>query len=129
MITLIKLNCSLKNQNPIITCYPRAFVIESLEENKFKLHNQDQKTHAISYRQDAMFIKNNFSRQIGSIAEQEICHGYLIAAGCLFSTREFITQIPYDPQYYFYGEELSLMLRAFTRGISFTCHSYISFIY
>ena len=115
-INKIKLIDLKSHQNPIITCYPRAFEIESLEENKFKLHHQDQKTHAISYRQDAMFIKNNFSRQIGSIAEQEICHGYLIAAGCLFSTREFVTQIPYDPQYYFYGEELSLMLRAFTRG-------------
>ena len=103
-INKIKMVDLKSHQHPIITCYPRAFEIESLEKNKFKLHHQDQKTHAISYRQDAMFIKNNFSRQIASIAEHEICHGYLIAAGCLFSTREFVTQIPYDPQYYFYGE-------------------------
>ena len=28
----------------------------------------------------------------------------------------FIKDIPYDPEFYFYGEEISLMLRAFTRG-------------
>ena len=61
-INKIKMVDLKSHQHPIITCYPRAFEIESLEKNKFKLHHQDQKTHAISYRQDAMFIKNNFSR-------------------------------------------------------------------
>ena len=64
-----------------------------------------------------MFIKENFCRQIGSIAnKQEQCRGYLVAMGFLFSTKEFVKQIPYDPDFYFYGEEISLMLRAFTRG-------------
>ena len=104
------------HQLPIITCYPRAFNVINLKEGKFELNNNEVRTDAISYRKDSMFIKENFSRQIGSIATQEISHGYLIAAGCLFSTGEFVKEIPYDSDYYFYGEEISLMIRAFTRG-------------
>ena len=104
------------HQLPIITCYPRAFNVVDLKEGRFELNNNEIRTDAISYRKDSMFIKENFSRQIGSIATQEISHGYLIAAGCLFSSGDFVKEIPYDSDYYFYGEEISLMIRAFTRG-------------
>ena len=104
------------HQLPIITCYPRAFEIVDFKINKFKLHDDDLSTLSISYREDSMFIKNNYSRQIGSIASSEISHGYLIAAGFLFTTKDFVKQIPYDKNFYFYGEEISIMLRAFTRG-------------
>ena len=103
------------HQLPIITCYPRAFEIIDFEKNKFKLHDTDLNTLSISYREDSMFIKDNYSRQIGSIASNEISHGYLIAAGFLFTTKDFVKQIPYDQNFYFYGEEISIMLRAFTR--------------
>jgi len=104
------------HQLPIITCYPRSFEVKDLEKNEFELNVKDINTHTIAYREDSMFIKGDFSRQIGSIASTEISHGYLVAAGFLFSTKDFINQIPYDPEFYFYGEEISIMLRAFTRG-------------
>ncbi len=103
------------HQNPIITCYPRAFKVLDIKKQKFQL-NTESRTDAISYRKDSMFIKNNFSRQIGSIASEKITHGYLIAAGCIFTTKDFVNSVPYDPDFYFYGEEISLMLRSFTRN-------------
>ena len=42
-----------------------------------------------------------------------------MAAGCVFAKGSFVKEIPYDPNYYFYGEELSMALRAFTKGYSF----------
>jgi hypothetical protein len=42
-----------------------------------------------------------------------------MAAGCIFTRGRFVEEIPYDPNYYFYGEELSMALRAFTHGFSF----------
>ena len=42
-----------------------------------------------------------------------------MAAGCIFTRGAFVREIPYDPNYYFYGEELSMALRAFTHGFSF----------
>ena len=101
---------------PIISCYPRAFDILDFESKDFKLLDEDKNTHTIAYREDSLFLKDSFSRQIGAITETEITHGYLLAAGCLFAPGSFVTEVPYDPEFYFYGEEISLMLRAFTRG-------------
>ena len=104
------------HQNPIITSYPRAFNVIDYDAEKFSLDDGDKHTHVITYRKDSMFIKGNFSRQIGAITENEISHGYLLAAGFLFSTSSFVKQVPYDSKLYFYGEEISLVLRAITRG-------------
>ncbi|MFL2700911.1 MAG: GlcNAc-transferase family protein [Gammaproteobacteria bacterium] len=104
------------HQLPIITCYPRSFEVIDFEKNIFELNSSDKNTQVISYRKDSMFIKKSFCRQIGSVADCAISHGYLLAAGCLFATKEFVKEVPYDPDLYFYGEEISLMLRAFSRG-------------
>jgi hypothetical protein len=39
-----------------------------------------------------------------------------LSAGFLFSTGSFVEDIPYDPELYFLGEEISLSIRAFTNG-------------
>lgn len=41
------------------------------------------------------------------------CH---IAGGFLFCSGKFIEEVPYDPYLYFWGEEQSLSIRAFTHG-------------
>ena len=56
-----------------------------LNAQKFSLSDDDKGTHTIAYREDSLFIKDSFSRQIGAIANAEITHGYLIAAGCIFT--------------------------------------------
>lgn len=43
----------------------------------------------------------------------------VLAAGMLFGPSALIGAAPYDPQLYFYGEELSLTLRLWTRGFNF----------
>lgn len=39
-----------------------------------------------------------------------------IAAGFIFTIGRFITDVPYDPEFYFSGEETSLSIRSFTNG-------------
>ena len=39
-----------------------------------------------------------------------------LAAGFLFAPGSFVTQVPYDPELYFFGEEIAMTLRAFTSG-------------
>ena len=39
-----------------------------------------------------------------------------LAAGFLFAPGSFVHEVPYDPELYFFGEEISLTLRAFTSG-------------
>lgn len=39
-----------------------------------------------------------------------------LSAHFIFTLGEFCTDVPYDPEYYFHGEEISLAVRAFTHG-------------
>lgn len=42
--------------------------------------------------------------------------GFHLGAGCLFAPGRFVHEFPYDPWYYFHGEEQALALRLFTHG-------------
>lgn len=107
-------------KKPIITSYPRGFEVIDFDKGIFSLNTGDKCTQVITYRKDSLFQKGSFSRQIGIPTKQnEITHAILLAAGCIFTKGSFVKEIPYDPNYYFYGEELSLALRAFTNGYSF----------
>jgi hypothetical protein len=39
-----------------------------------------------------------------------------LAAGFLFAPGSFVEEVPYDPELYFFGEEISMTMRAFTAG-------------
>ena len=107
-------------KKPIITSYPRSFKVLDFEKGLFELNTGDKHTQVITYRKDSLFLKGSFSRQIGIPTKHtDITHAILLAAGCIFTKGAFVKEIPYDPNYYFYGEELSLAIRAFTHGYSF----------
>ena len=42
--------------------------------------------------------------------------GFHIGAGCLFAPGQFVQAFPYDPFFYFHGEEQALAARLFTHG-------------
>jgi hypothetical protein len=42
--------------------------------------------------------------------------GFHVGAGCLFAPGSFAQYFPYDPAFYFHGEEQSIALRLFTHG-------------
>ncbi|MDC0485272.1 UDP-N-acetylglucosamine-transferase [Gammaproteobacteria bacterium] len=91
-----------------------------MKKGLFELSTGDKHTQVITYRKDSLFSKGSFSRQIGIPTKfADITHAILMAAGCIFTRGSFVKEIPYDPNYYFYGEELSMALRAFTNGYSF----------
>jgi hypothetical protein len=107
-------------KNPVITSYPRSFKVLDFEKGLFELNTGDKHTQVLAYKKDSLFLKGSFSRQIGIPTKcSDITHAILMAAGCIFTEGSFVTEIPYDPNYYFYGEELSMALRAFTHGYSF----------
>ena len=115
-LTKIQNEGSPSHSPPIITCYPRGFDIVDFDNKNFYLHTDDTSTFTLNFREDSIFCNGPYSAQITSMTNTEITHGYLIAAGCLFTTGEFVKQVPYDQSLYFYGEELSIALRAFTKG-------------
>jgi hypothetical protein len=115
-LTKIQNEGSPSHSPPIITCYPRGFDIVDFDNKNFYLQSDDTSTFTLNFREDSIFCNGPYSAQITSMTNIEITHGYLIAAGCLFTTGEFVKQVPYDQSLYFYGEELSIALRAFTKG-------------
>jgi hypothetical protein len=46
-----------------------------------------------------------------------------LAAGFLFTSGEFVEEVPYDPDLYFGGEEITLAIRAYTNGWDMFHHS------
>lgn len=54
--------------------------------------------------------------QTRHLPERKLVCGCHIAAGFLFTRGEFLREVPYDPHWYFHGEEQALTLRAYTRG-------------
>jgi hypothetical protein len=44
--------------------------------------------------------------------------GRFVSAHFPFAPGDFVTEVPYDPELYFHGEEITLAIRAFTRGWS-----------
>jgi hypothetical protein len=42
--------------------------------------------------------------------------GFHLGAGCLFAPGSLVDEFPYDPNFYFHGEEQALALRLFTHG-------------
>lgn len=54
---------------------------------------------------------------IGTIKpKNEPLMGFHVAGGCIFSTGSFVNKFPYDPWFYFIGEEQSMSVRLYTHG-------------
>jgi len=106
------------HQKPFLTGYPRGFEYNE-KQKTYERQTADKNILPIAYRKDSLFMRDRFSRQIGLRTNKKgFSHGYLLAAGCLFAEGKIIREVPYDQYYYFYGEEISLMLRLFTHGYS-----------
>lgn len=111
--------------NPIISAYPRSF--EVLVNNDQYLNNSDEyifkKAH--DYKDKGtiiMLAKIPFQLDKFITAEGRIHHppkqyrGFFMSANFLFTSGQFVHDVPYDPDIYFLGEETTLALRAFTHG-------------
>ena len=111
-------NISLKaqNNNFVISSYPRAFTCnKTLTE--FELDTKFQGTHGMSFKKGDVFKYDIVSIQTAiPTSSSEPLKGHLVAAGFLFSNGNFVKEIPYDPEYYFHGEELAIAVKLFTRG-------------
>ena len=107
------LETCLKN-NFVITGYPRGFK-PNKELTNFELNTAYKKTLGITFREKRMFEDGYYSMQKSFPTNTELpAKGLLVAGGFIFAKKEFVNLIPYDPKFYFHGEELSLALRLYT---------------
>ena len=98
----------------VISGYPRGFK-PNKELDSFDLNTAYKETLGITFREKRMFEDGYYSMQKSFPANTNLpAKGLLIAGGFIFARKEFASLIPYDPKFYFHGEELSIALRLYT---------------
>lgn len=109
MLEMLRRNSSEK---PVLTAYPPAYDPANdpagrsggavqLDFNEFL------ETTVFSVGSSAIKNHENLNHPI---------RARFLAAGFIFTDGHFVTNVPYDPNLYFHGEEMSLAVRTFTHG-------------
>tara|TARA_B110000503_G_scaffold139065_1_gene226582 strand:- start:82 stop:1083 length:1002 start_codon:yes stop_codon:yes gene_type:complete len=107
---------SCLQNNFVITGYPRAFK-PNKELTSFNLNTAFKETLGLAFHENKLFDDGHYSMQKSFPAgTDKPAKGLLVAGGFIFTKSKFVQEIPYDPKFYFHGEELSLALRLFTHG-------------
>lgn len=104
---------------PVITTYPPGFVFdaqgraiadEPVKSSDVFFMDRDPDSELSAERAVLKF------KVFRKTSEHTHLPGFHIAAGFLFTSGRFISDVPYDPYLYFRGEEQSLSLRAHAKG-------------
>lgn len=105
------------SQKPIITTYPYNF---SFDENNKPIHGDNSSKYVLVLRPHPDTTLSAESAVLRFRAEHQLSDkpllGSHVAAGFIFTSAEFIEEVPYDPYLYFHGEEQSIAVRAYTKG-------------
>ncbi|MEI7674866.1 MAG: GlcNAc-transferase family protein [bacterium] len=99
----------------ILTSYPDPFELNEDGSDKLIDYPTLKKLQAFWDEGSKMIQSNSQWPDVVDINNGDEI--YFLSANCLFSTSEIIKEIPYDKLLYFTGEEPSLAIRAYTRGI------------
>ncbi|MCX6076306.1 MAG: hypothetical protein NTW78_05385 [Campylobacterales bacterium] len=102
---------------PIISTYPYDFSFDENNNPTF-IKPSGKTVLVLRPHPDTVLEENNATlrfraEHVFTDAPVLGCH---IAGGFIFTSANFIEEIPYDPFLYFHGEEQSLSIRAYTRG-------------
>lgn len=118
-LTLLKQYEDLKkkSEKPIITTYPYSF---SFDENNNPTFKKPTGKYVLvlrphpdtSLKEDSAVLRFRANHKLTN----EPVLGCHMAGGFIFTSSDFIQEVPYDPFLYFHGEEQSLSIRAYTRG-------------
>jgi len=111
------IKCLKFSDKPIISSYPMLYIIENGQPITFPENGvKAQIVHKT-------FDKNKFSANDYTLMFEGVylntlrpVFGFHMGCGCVFVSGKFVNEIPYDPQFYFEGEEQALALRAYTHG-------------
>ncbi len=99
----------------VLSAYPNAFVFEG---DRPVRRPATDKVLAHVVKPAATFEPDHpvlpFEAQ--PVEQDEPLAGFHLGAGCLFAPGAFVQAFPYDPWYYFHGEEQALAARLFTHG-------------
>jgi hypothetical protein len=108
---LINIWKELKNDKTILTTYPSEYYPDKPKEKwRYDLHVIH--THSFKNGQTEQRPRTPNNWKIKTSPYKAI-H---VAAGFIFGKGTFIKDVPYDPEFYFSGEETALAVRLYTHG-------------
>jgi hypothetical protein len=104
---------AISPETMVLTSYPNPFVFE----NGRPVHREHPGVQVIVAK-STQFAADHPVLHFGAaeVASGHPVQGFHPAAGCLFAPGRFVEQFPYDPHFYFNGEEQGLGIRLFTHG-------------
>lgn len=111
----------------VLTTYPDAFEIDwEPGPPKDRLHTFDKMYDIFPIWSNELFMVYPDWREV-EISEcgNEV---FFFSANSCFTTKEIIEEVPYDPNLYFAGEEPTMALRLYTRGIRMI-NSHVRFMF
>ncbi len=102
-------------QGVVLSSYPHAFVFE---DSKAVPKPTTDKVLAHVLKPGAHFEAEHpvLSFEAQALDLNHAVAGFHLGAGCLFAPGTFVQAFPYDPWFYFHGEEQALAARLFTHG-------------
>lgn len=99
----------------VISSYPNAFV---LEDGRPVRRPTTQGVLAHVLKPGAGFATEHpvLAFEAHPVDSTQALPGFHLGAGCLFAPGRLVQAFPYDPWFYFHGEEQALALRLYTHG-------------
>jgi glycosyltransferase involved in cell wall biosynthesis len=110
-VVLLEIWSSLNDPKAILTCYPPNYG-PLLPEDRWYHTPQICNVYKFTHRYTVSQPKD-----MPDLAERTSPRrGVFVAAGFIFGSASIIKDVPYDPEFYFTGEEIAITLRLFTSG-------------
>lgn len=103
------------SDKPILTGYPPAFTLET-PDKPATFATEPLQTNWRQFSELGEIEGFASAALAGWQERRDPLRARFITAGFLFAPGSFVSDVPYDPQLYFWGEEITLTIRAFTFG-------------
>jgi len=99
----------------VLSSYPNSFVFQ---DNRAVRRPATNKILAHVVKPGGLFEPDHpvLGFEAHPLDRDEPVPGFHVGAGCLFAPGAFVQTFPYDPWFYFHGEEQALAARLFTHG-------------
>jgi Rps23 Pro-64 3,4-dihydroxylase Tpa1-like proline 4-hydroxylase/peroxiredoxin/GT2 family glycosyltransferase len=98
------------NEKAVLTTYPPA--PDAMDSDPVDVHS----LVAHEFDSEGIFLMKAWNMPIGKYAMKEPVPGAFIGACMIFGPSKMIEDVPYDPNIYFFGEEISMAVRLWTHG-------------
>lgn len=100
----------------VLSAYPNAFVFDASGKPVPRPVTHHVLSHVV--KPGAQFDPEHLvlGFEAHPVDSEQPCPGFHVGAGCLFAPGALAREFPYDPAFYFHGEEQAFALRLFTHG-------------